>query len=56
MAHTVADFNGDGVDVYGRHELTTARRLDRLNLGRDGFEKYDAMRADDLRQSALFQQ
>ena len=47
MAHTVADFNGDGaLDVYMvGMSSTTARRLDRLNLGRDGFEKYDAMRA-----------
>ena len=47
MAHTIADFNSDGrLDIYMvGMSSTTARRLDRLNLGRDGFESYDAMRA-----------
>ena len=47
MAHTIADFNSDGrLDIYMvGMSSTTARRLDRLDLGRDGFEKYDAMRA-----------
>ena len=47
MSHAVNDFDGDGVlDIYMvGMSSTTARRLDRLGLGRDGFEKIDAMRA-----------
>jgi len=47
MSHAVNDFNGDGaLDIYMvGMSSTTARRLDRLGLGRDGFEKIDAMRA-----------
>ena len=47
MSHTVNDFNGDGaLDIYMvGMSSTTARRLDRLGLGREGFEKIDAMRA-----------
>ena len=47
MGHAISDFNSDGrLDIYMvGMSSTTARRLDRLNLGRDGFEKYDAMRA-----------
>jgi hypothetical protein len=47
MSHAVNDFDGDGVlDIYMvGMSSTTARRLDRLGLGRKGFEKIDAMRA-----------
>ncbi len=47
MGHTISDFNGDGIlDIYMvGMSSTTARRLDRLNLGRKGFEKNDSMRA-----------
>ena len=47
MAHTISDFNSDGaLDGYMvGMSSTTARRLDGLALGREGFEKYDAMRA-----------
>ena len=47
MSHAVNDFNGDGaLDIYMvGMSSTTARRLDRLGLGREGFEKIDAMRA-----------
>ena len=47
MGHTISDFNGDGMlDIYMvGMSSTTARRLDRLNLGRKGFEKNDSMRA-----------
>ena len=47
MSHTVNDFDGDGVlDIYMvGMSSTTARRLDHLGLGREGFEKLDAMRA-----------
>ena len=47
MSHAVNDFDGDGaLDIYMvGMSSTTARRLDRLGLGRDGFEKLDAMRA-----------
>lgn len=47
MAHTISDFNSDGaLDIYMvGMSSTTARRLDGLALGREGFEKYDAMRA-----------
>ena len=47
MSHAVNDFTGDGaLDIYMvGMSSTTARRLDRLGLGRDGFEKIDAMRA-----------
>ena len=47
MSHAVNDFDGDGVlDIYMvGMSSTTARRLDRLGLGREGFEKLDAMRA-----------
>jgi hypothetical protein len=47
MSHTVNDFDGDGaLDIYMvGMSSTTARRLDQLGLGREGFEKLDAMRA-----------
>ena len=47
MSHAVNDFDGDGaLDIYMvGMSSTTARRLDRLGLGREGFEKLDAMRA-----------
>ena len=47
MGHTISDFNSDGIlDIYMvGMSSTTARRLDRLNLGRKGFEKNDSMRA-----------
>jgi hypothetical protein len=47
MSHTIADFNRDGkTDIYMvGMSSTTARRLDRLGLGRPGFETHDKMRA-----------
>ena len=47
MGHTISDFNGDGIlDIFMvGMSSTTARRLDRLNLGRKGFEENDSMRA-----------
>ncbi|MCP4847457.1 MAG: CRTAC1 family protein [Verrucomicrobiaceae bacterium] len=46
MSHVLDDFNGDGKqDIYMvGMSSTTARRLDRLGLGRKGYEKHDAMR------------
>ena len=46
MSHVLDDFNGDGQqDIYMvGMSSTTARRLDRLGLGRKGYEKHDAMR------------
>ena len=45
MGHTISDFNGDGIlDIFMvGMSSTTARRLDRLNLGRKGFEDNDSM-------------
>ncbi len=46
MAHAINDFDGDGVlDIYmvGMSSITVGR-LDKLGLGRKGFEKIDAMR------------
>ena len=47
MSHAVNDFDGDGtLDIYMvGMSSTTARRLHRLGVGREGFEKLDAMRA-----------
>ena len=47
MAHTVNDLDGDGtLDIYMvGMSSTTARRLDGLGLGREGFKKIDDMRA-----------
>ncbi|MCA9691944.1 MAG: CRTAC1 family protein, partial [Myxococcales bacterium] len=46
MAHTIGDFNGDGIlDLYVvGMSSTTARRLERLGLGRDDFPEHQAMR------------
>lgn len=46
MSHILDDFDGDGLqDVYMvGMSSTTARRLDRLGIRRDGFEQHDAMR------------
>ncbi len=46
MSHVLDDFDGDGLeDVYMvGMSSTTARRLDRLGIRRDGFEKHDEMR------------
>ena len=47
MSHVLDDFDGDGrQDLYMvGMSSTTARRLDRLGIRRDGFEKHDDLRA-----------
>jgi hypothetical protein len=46
MSHTVADFNTDGrLDLYvAGMASTTASRLAKMGLGREGFEQYQEMR------------
>jgi len=46
MAHAINDFDGDGIlDIYMvGMSSTTVGRLNKLGLGRKGFEKIDAMR------------
>ena len=46
MSHVLDDFDGDGLqDLYMvGMSSTTARRLERLGIRRDGFEKHDDMR------------
>ena len=46
MSHVLDDFDGDGQqDLYMvGMSSTTARRLERLGIKRDGFEKHDSMR------------
>ena len=46
MSHILDDFDGDGLqDVYMvGMSSTTARRLDRLGIRREGFEQHDDMR------------
>lgn len=46
MSHVLDDFDGDGLqDLYMvGMSSTTARRLERLGIRRDGFEKHDEMR------------
>ena len=56
MAHTFGDYDGDGRQDFYMVGMssTTARRLDRLGLGRSDFPTYTAKRAPhDVRQSAL---
>lgn len=46
MSHVLDDFDGDGLQDFYMVGMssTTARRLERLGIRRDGFEKYDDMR------------
>jgi hypothetical protein len=46
MSHVLDDFDGDGQQDFYMVGMssTTARRLERLGIKREGFEKHDAMR------------